>query len=86
MRDEDTYPARTAALLQHEHPSGSPRFEAYNLGVCGYNTTQELALLEHLGLKLLPDCVVLGYVLNDAEPPLFEVDPSTNRFRRASRA
>jgi hypothetical protein len=86
VRDEDTYPARTAALLQREHPSGSPRFEAYNLGVGGYNTTQELSLLEHLGLKLLPDCVVLGYVLNDAEAPLFEVDPWTNRIRRASRA
>jgi hypothetical protein len=86
VRDEDTYPARTAALLQREHPSGSPRFEACNLGVCSYNTTQELALLEDLGLKLLPDCVVLGYVLNDAEPPLFEPDPSTKSFRRASRA
>jgi hypothetical protein len=86
VRDEDTYPARTAELLQQEHPSGSPRFEAYNLGVGGYNTTQELFLFEHLGEKLLPDCVVLGYVLNDAEPPLFDVDPLTNFPRRASRA
>jgi GDSL-like lipase/acylhydrolase family protein len=82
VRDEDTYPARTAALLGQEHPSGSPRFEAYNLGVGAYNTTQELSLLEHLGLKLLPDCVVLGYVLNDAEPPMFEVNPQTNSFER----
>jgi hypothetical protein len=86
VRDEDAYPVRTAALLQHEHPSGGPRFEAYNLGVCGYNTTQELALLEHVGLTLKPDCVVLGYVLNDAEPPLFEFDPRTNAVRRARRA
>jgi hypothetical protein len=86
VRDEDTYPARTAALLQHEHPSGSPRFEAYNLGVGAYNTTQELWLLEHLGLKLLPDCVVLGYVLNDAEPPMFEVNPRTKSFERTGHA
>jgi hypothetical protein len=86
VRDGDTYPARTAALLQQEHPSGSPRFESYNLGVGGYNTTQELALLEHVGLTLLPDCVVLGYVLNDAEPPLFAMDPGTNHVRRATRA
>jgi hypothetical protein len=86
VRDEDTYPARTAALLGQEHPSGSPRFEAYNLGVGAYNTTQELLLLEHLGLKLLPDCVVLGYVLNDAEPPMFEVNPRTNSFQRTGHA
>jgi hypothetical protein len=85
VRDDDTFPVRTAALLQEQHPSGSPRFETYNLGICGYNTTQELALLEDLGLKLLPDRVVLGYVLNDAEPPQFKWDPGTNRFRRAGR-
>jgi hypothetical protein len=85
VRDEDIYPERTVTLLQQEHPSGSPRFEAYNLGVGGYNTSQELLLLEYLGLKLLPDCVVLGYVLNDAEAPLFEVDPVTRRACRASR-
>jgi hypothetical protein len=86
VRDEDTYPARTAALLQKEHPSGLPRFEAYNLGVGAYNTTQELTLLEHLGLKLKPDCVVLGYVLNDAEPPMFEVNPQTKSFQRTGHA
>jgi hypothetical protein len=86
VRDEDTYPARTAGLLKKEHPSGAPRFEACNLGVGGYNTTQELVLFEYLGVKLLPDCVVLGYVLNDAEPPLFQVDPLTNQPRRATRA
>jgi hypothetical protein len=86
VRDEDTYPARTAALLQQEHPSGSPRFEAYNLGVGAYNTAQELSLLEHLGLKLLPDCVVLGYVLNDAEPPMFAVNPETKSFVRTGSA
>lgn len=83
VRDEDTYPARTAALLRRDRPSGSPRFEAYNLGVGAYNTAQELSLLDQLGLELRPDCVVLGYVLNDAEPPHFEPDPRTGRFRRA---
>lgn len=85
VRDEDTYPARTAALLRQQHPHAPSRFEACNLGVGGYNTTQSLWLLENLGLKVQPDAVVLGYVLNDAEPPLFEVDPATGRRRRAAR-
>jgi hypothetical protein len=85
VRDEDTYPARAAALLQERHPTPPPRFEAYNFGVGGYNTTQSLWLLESLGLPALPDGVVLGYVLNDAEPPLFEVDPVTRGRRRAAR-
>jgi hypothetical protein len=88
VRDQDTYPARTAALLQKHYSARSdhpPRFEAYNLGVGGYNTTQELLLLESLGLKVLPDAVVLGYVLNDAEPPLFQIDPATNQRRRTAR-
>jgi hypothetical protein len=86
VRDDDTYPARTAALLEQEHPSGSPRFEAYNLGVGAYNTTQELSLLEHVGFELLPDCVVVGYVLNDAEPPMFEVNLRTKSFERTGHA
>jgi hypothetical protein len=85
VRYPDTYPSRTAALLQKRSPPGAPEFEAYNLGVGGYNTTQELLLLERLGLEALPDCVVLGYVLNDAEPPLFAIDPETNRPRRVAR-
>jgi hypothetical protein len=36
VRDEDAHPARTVALLGHENPSGSPRFEAYNLGAGAY--------------------------------------------------
>lgn len=41
------------------------RHDVLNLGVCGYNTEQELALLEEKGLKYNPDMVVLLYLYND---------------------
>jgi hypothetical protein len=85
VRDDDTYPAQTAYLLQQHYPTPSPHFESFNLGVGGYNTSQSLLLLERIGLDALPDCVVLGYVLNDAEPPLFQRDPKTGRPYRAAR-
>ena len=46
----------------------SLKFEVLNLGVSGYNTKQELAILRELGLKLDPDIVVLNVFLNDSDP------------------
>ncbi|MDB4476552.1 SGNH/GDSL hydrolase family protein [bacterium] len=40
----------------------------YNLGVPGYNTVQEAALLEEAMVKYRPDLIVLGFVMNDAKP------------------
>lgn len=37
-----------------------------NFGVGGYDVLQQVALLEHRGLRFQPDMVVLGYCLNDA--------------------
>jgi lysophospholipase L1-like esterase len=42
--------------------------QAYNLGVPGYNTFQEYHLLQQSLDRYAPSLVVLGYVLNDAEP------------------
>lgn len=42
--------------------------QAYNVGVPGYNTFQEYHLLNQVLDRYAPDLVVLGYVLNDAEP------------------
>jgi lysophospholipase L1-like esterase len=39
--------------------------EVLNFGVGGYDTLQEIATLEHLGLDFAPDLVVLAYCLND---------------------
>ena len=81
VRDEDTYPEVTALRLLKQ----GYRVEPCNLGVGGYNTTQEEDALRLFGFDLKPDVVVLGYTLNDAEPPLFQVDPATGQPVRRPR-
>ena len=41
------------------------RYEVINTGVIGYNTIQERARLERVGLQFQPDVVVLTFVVND---------------------
>lgn len=41
-------------------------FDVLNFGVGGYDTLQEVALLEDRGLNYYPDLVVVTYCLNDA--------------------
>ncbi|MCX5660977.1 MAG: SGNH/GDSL hydrolase family protein [Planctomycetota bacterium] len=93
VRLDDTFPQVAARLLNQRLPSpaaasapaatspASPtsRIEALNFGVGGYNTTQELYILEKQALATSPDLVVLAYVLNDAEPPLLRVNPATGQ-------
>jgi len=43
--------------------------EVINAGTPGYNTVQQAALLDELWERVRPDLVVLGFVMNDAEPP-----------------
>ncbi len=43
-------------------------FEVLNLGVSGYNTSQELATLRELGLAFSPDLIILNVCLNDSDP------------------
>ena len=78
---QDTYPEVAARLLRKE----GQRVESCNLGVGGYNTTQEAEVLRLFGFDLKPDVVVLGYTLNDAEPPLFQVDPTSGQPVRRPR-
>ena len=49
-------------------PPYSLRIDAYNLGVPGYNTVQESYLLAQALDRYSPSAVVLGYVMNDAQP------------------
>ena len=55
------------------------RFEVLNLGVCGYNTKDEAAVLEHKGLPWKPDLIVVGYVLNDPETE--PIQPLSHHFQ-----
>lgn len=45
--------------------AGSRRVEVINVSCHGYNTLQEVRLLEQVGLRYQPDMVVMAYVLND---------------------
>ena len=62
VRADEAYPKALERLLARP---GRP-VEVLNLGVPGYNTAQELALLRRAGAELDPDLVLLGcYVGND---------------------
>lgn len=49
--------------------------EVLNLGVFGFNTTQEVHLLEHRGLAYDPDLVIVLYTLSDVMSSLTTVPP-----------
>ena len=59
---EATFAYKSQRLLS----SDTQDFEILNFGVGGYDTLQEVALMEQRGLKYHPDLVVLAYCLNDA--------------------
>jgi hypothetical protein len=85
VRFADTYPEVAAAALQRHFEAARLRFESYNFGVGGYNTTQALQALERWALQGRPDLVVLGYVLNDAEESLFRYDAGSGTVVRRAR-
>jgi lysophospholipase L1-like esterase len=58
---EDTF----SFQLQQRLISEGRDLEILNFGVGGYDTLQEVSLLEHRGLKYHPDLVVVAYCLND---------------------
>lgn len=73
VKDSDTYSEQTASLC-NDKKALARKVESYNFGVGGYNTEQELLLLEKTVLPLNPDAVIVGYNLNDAESKLFYAD------------
>lgn len=63
---EQTFGRKLQAQLNN-YLAGSASVEVYNLGHCGWNTQEEVALLEKQGDQLEPNLVILGYVFNDSE-------------------
>ncbi|HZO01025.1 MAG TPA: SGNH/GDSL hydrolase family protein [Burkholderiales bacterium] len=61
---EQTFPRQAEVLLTGVR--GAP-VEVLNMGIPGYNTLHELALLREIGLGLRPDLVVVGFLYNDIE-------------------
>lgn len=58
---EDTF----SSQLQQRMHSDKRDVEVLNFGVAGYDTVQEVSLLEIRGLKYHPNLVVVAYCLND---------------------
>jgi len=65
VREDESFPQVTERLLRS---AGRRDIEVMNAGIPGYNTVQELCVLEKFAEKYRPDLVVLAYVMNDAEP------------------
>ena len=65
VRREDTFLAVLEKRLNAD--SVDQRFEVINLGVVGYGTADEVALLRHVGIAFDPDVVVLCFFLNDTK-------------------
>lgn len=66
---EATFGQRIELALQEQFPS--VRVEVINSGVGGYNLYQEAAYLEHEGLSFEPDAILILFIGNDLELPIF---------------
>lgn len=75
---ETTYPYLLEQRLKEWRPDVA--WEVWNLGVPGYNTSQELAYLEAVGERYAPDLVVVGFFPNDFSG--YEPDQSPGAVRR----
>jgi len=83
VQDGDTFVVRAQELL--EARLGQRKAEALNFGVGGFNTVQEEALIRLRVLDRQTDCVVLGFTINDPEPPIYQLDEKTGKLARRSR-
>ena len=80
--DEHTYPAQLERRLRDEY--GLEGVEVINAGTPGFNTMQEASYLASRWEELRPDVVVLGFVMNDAEPPRSAPRDPRERYCEAS--
>ena len=64
VNDEDVFPEQVKRIIRKTYAN----VDVYNLGVPGYSTYSEEALLKDWAPIIKPDLVVLAYVMNDAEP------------------
>ncbi len=79
---EDTYLVRLEALLA-ARPGPHPRVEVVKAGMPRFFPEPERLLLEHGGLQVAPDLVVVGFTPNDVSDTAFGLDavtPSADGF------
>ena len=63
LKLEETYAEVLEKLLRER--ALAPEVQVLNLGVGGYDTMQEVAMLEHTGIAFDPELVVVGFCVND---------------------
>jgi len=67
LRADEVYVERIEAHLAELHPEGP--VEVINAGLGNLGLREEIAILEDRGLDLRPDWLLVGFYLNDVEPP-----------------
>lgn len=72
-----TYPYLLEQRLKQWRPD--VKWEVWNLGVPGYNTRQELKVLERVGPRYQPDLVVVGFYENDLQDNDVSTEPTVRR-------
>ncbi len=77
------YPSLLEPMLKRWRPDVD--WQVWNLGVPGYNTSQELAHLRQVGPSYQPDLVIVGFFLNDIIGNQAVAEPGAARIA-ASRA
>jgi len=61
--DEETFPAKLEEFLNKKN--GREKIEVINGGVSGYTIVDELSYLQEKGIRVSPDLVIVGFVMND---------------------
>jgi len=74
---EHTYPFLLEQRLKQWRPEVD--WQVWNLGVPGYNTSQELSHLQEIGPQFAPDLVVVGFFENDLVDNRDPAEPSVLR-------
>jgi lysophospholipase L1-like esterase len=79
VEQHEVYPS----YLEHELETApyNLKINTFNFGVPGYNTTQEYYQLKSIVANYRPDMVILGFVLNDAEPQMNVIRKPTETYK-----
>lgn len=75
-----TYLDRLERLL-NASASEEQRYEVLNFATPGFNTAQQVAMLEHRALEFDPDLIVIHFVYDDLAPPRYLANPSATGSR-----
>jgi len=74
VAQEETHAGRLESILRARMPGR--HVDVINAGVAGYDTVQEVKLLERIAPSVKPDIVTIGFYLND----IVEVGQSKDRY------